>query len=136
MRGFAPGFNSNARPPGTGVNSPLDAQGCTALHLAVQNHDRGAMEKLLRVNANVNQQDKEGQTPLFEAVAVRNIAMAKLLVEKGASFELRDDKKRNVLDWAIEKECAVEFIAELKALGADPATPAIEIRSRGGKDRR
>ena len=128
MRGFAPGFNSNARPPGTGVNSPLDAQGRTALHLAVQKNDRGAMEKLLRVNTNVNQQDKEGQTPLFEAVAVRNIAMAKLLVEKGASFELRDDKKRNVLDWAIEKECAVEFIAELKALGADPATPAIENR--------
>lgn len=128
MRGYAPGFNSNARPPGTGVNSPLDAQGHTALHLAVQKNDRGAMEKLLRVNANVNQQDKEGQTPLFEAVAVKNIALAKLLVEKGASFELRDDKKRNVLDWAIEKECAVEFIAQLKALGADPAAPAIENR--------
>lgn len=129
MRGIVnPGFNGNARPVGTGVNAPLDNEGKTALHIAVKNNDAAGLEKLLRVNANPNQQDKTGQSPLFEAIAARNITLAKVLVEKGASFELRDDKKRTALDWAIEKECDVEFIAQLKSLGADPALPAIDNR--------
>lgn len=128
MRGMASGFNGNARPPGTGVNSPLDAEGRTALHLAVQKNDTAAMDKLLRVNANPNQQDKAGQSPLFAAIEAKNIATVRLLIDKGASFELRDDKKRTALDWAIEKECDVEFIASLKNLGADPNAPALDNR--------
>jgi len=117
-------FNAPSRKPGSGVNSPLDAEGKTALHLAVAKNDEKAIHNLTRVGANPNQQDKEGQTPLFDAILHRNLAMTKLLVEKGASFTVLDDAKRSPLDWAIEKECPVDFIAELRRLGADAATPA------------
>lgn len=128
MRGFNSDFNGKSRKDGSGVNAPLDARGATALHLAVEKNDRAAVEKLSRVGANPNQPDKEGQTPLFTAIAARNIDMVRVLVDKGASFEARDDKKRNALDWAIEKECPVEFIAQLRGFGADPASPAIDNR--------
>ncbi len=128
MRGFNSDFNGKSRKDGSGVNAPLDAKGNTALHFAVEKNDRAALEKLSRVGANPNQPDKEGQTPLFTAITLRNIDMVRVLVDKGASFERRDDKKRNALDWAIEKECPVDFIAQLRVLGADPASPAVESR--------
>lgn len=128
MRGFNSDFNGKSRKDGSGVNAPLDAKGNTALHFAVEKNDRAALEKLSRVGANPNQPDKEGQTPLFTAITARNIDMVRVLVDKGASFEARDDKKRNALDWAIEKECPVEFIAQLRVMGADPASPAVESR--------
>lgn len=128
MRGFNSDFNGKSRKDGSGVNAPLDAHGNTALHLAAALGERATVEKLTRVGANPNQPDKEGQTPLFIAIALRNIEMVRLLVDKGASFEYRDDKKRNALDWAIEKECPVDFIAQLRVMGADPASPAIDSR--------
>lgn len=128
MRGFNSDFNGKSRKDGSGVNAPLDARGSTALHFAVEKNDAAAIEKLTRVGANPNQKDKEGQTPLFTAITLRNIDMVRLLVDHGASFEARDDKKRNALDWAIEKECPVEFIAQLRGFGADPASPAIDSR--------
>ncbi len=128
MRGFNSDFNGKSRKDGSGVNAPLDAKGTTALHVAVEKNDRATVEKLSRVGANPNHPDKEGQTPLFTAITARNIDMVRVLVDKGASFDARDDKKRNALDWAIEKECPVEFIAALRGFGADPASPAIDSR--------
>lgn len=121
-------FNANAHKPGSGVNSPLNEKGHTALHLAVEKRDLAAISRLTRVGADPNQPDKEGQTPLFLAIEKQDIETAKMLASNGASFEARDAKKRGPLDWAIEKECKVEFIAELKALGADPAAPMADQR--------
>lgn len=121
-----PDFSKSVRKPGSGVNAPLDAEGHTALHLAVTGDDLKTLESLLRIGANPNQQDKNGQSPLFEAVRRGSLAMAERLVTAGARFTQLDDKKRSALDWAIEQQQGAGFIEALKTLGADPfaAAPA------------
>ena len=116
-----PYFNTAAKahPEGTGVNAPLNKEGKTALHLAVARNDEKTARNLLRVNANPNQQDKQGQSPLFDAIAAKNMPMVTLLADKGASFDLRDDEKRSALDWAIVCECDITFIEGLRKLGAN-----------------
>src|SRR5690606_31520222 len=93
-------FNASSHKPGSGVNSPLNEKGHTALHLAAEKRDLATIARLTRVGADPNQPDKEGQTPLFIAVEKQDIETVKMLVEQGASFEARDAKKRAPLDWA------------------------------------
>ena len=119
-----PDFSKAVRKPGSGVNAPLDAQGKTALHLAVATQDEKTLRSLLRIGANPNQQDKDGQSPLFEAIRSGNLAFTGLLAQSGASFTQLDDKKRNAFDWAIEQQRDVTFIEALKIFGADPLLPA------------
>src|SRR5471032_2026751 len=115
-------FN-NASRAGSGVNAPLDKTGRTALHIAVEKDDRVSLEKLLRIGAKADQQDRQGQSALFEAVTRRNLGMIELLAQKGASLSLLDDAKRTPLDWAIEQGCGKDLIAKLEELGA-PTAPA------------
>ena len=47
-------------------------------------------------------QDARGNTPLHIAVAEKNLALARILIDKGASLELRNDRGKTPFDLAIE----------------------------------
>ena len=133
-------FNDAAR-RGLGVNAPLDKDGRTALHLAVEKNDKASLAKLLRVGANPDQPDNIGQTALFEAITRKRVDLVELLANGGASLNIMDDKQRTPLDWAIEQNCDTAFVARLKYLGAkpDPApetkrTPLHQAAEKGRKD--
>jgi serine/threonine-protein phosphatase 6 regulatory ankyrin repeat subunit B len=121
---LTPKFNKPVQRPGTGVNSPLDAEGRTALHIAVAQKDGREAQKLIRVGAHPDQPDEKGQSPVYQAIAARDIEMVSLLVKNGASLSLRDKERRSPLEWAIEQKCGIPFLAQLQNLGADPAAQA------------
>lgn len=116
-------FNSSSRKAGIGVNAPVNTDGKTALHLAIEAGDSDAATKLLKIGANPNQQDSSGKSPLFDAIAKQDINLVELLLEKGATFRIQDDTDATPLDFAIEQKCAVEFIQQLKKLGAQLTIP-------------
>lgn len=120
-------FNSAARRTGIGVNAPLDKEGRTALHIAVEKNDKDGLAKLIRVGANPNQPDKNGQSPVYEAIKLKRTDIITLLVQKGASLNVMDDARRTPMDWAIEQGCDADFMAKLKSLGAKP-DPAPETK--------
>lgn len=138
---LSPKFNNHTpKRPGSGVNSPLDAEGRTALHLAVAKNDYNEAMKLIRVGAHPDQPDKNGQGPVFHAIANGSIEMVTLLTERGAKLNLRDDRRRSPLEWAIEQKCDVPFIAKLEELGADlkdvaPRTKRSAMHAAAEKDR-
>ena len=119
-------FNNAAR-RGTGVNAPLDKDGRTALHIAVEKNDKAGLAKLLRVGANPDQVDNNGQSAVFEAISRGRLDLVEFLASKGASLNLADDRKRTPLDWAIEQDRDAVFVARLKYLGAKP-DPAPETK--------
>jgi ankyrin repeat protein len=47
---------------------------------------------LVTFNANLNAQDNKGNTALHYSIAYNNVAVMKLLVEKGASLEIKNHK--------------------------------------------
>lgn len=122
-----PAFNRSSQKPPQGVNAPLDDRGRTALHLAVEKNDERAVQRLLRLGAHINQTDKQGQTPLFEAAAHKNAGMIDLLTSRGARIDHRDTQGRSIADWAIEKGADALFVDILAGYGA-PFEPARTTR--------
>lgn len=122
-----PAFNRSSQKPPQGVNAPLDDRGRTALHLAVEKNDEVAVQRLLRIGANIHQTDKQGHTPLFEAAAHKNANMLELLTARGAKIDHRDQQGRSVADWAIENGADAVFLDILAGYGA-PFEPAQKTR--------
>lgn len=122
-----PAFNRSSQKPPQGVNAPLDDRGRTALHLAVENNDEVAVQRLIRLGANVNQTDKQGQTPLFEAAAHKRENMLEILSARGAKADHRDSQGRGLAEWAIEKGADAVFLEILASYGA-PFDPAKNTR--------
>ena len=58
-------------------------------------HRRNTAQLLVSFNANLNVQDKKGNTALHYSVAYNNAAVMKLLAEKGASLEIKNHKVKN-----------------------------------------
>lgn len=110
-----PSFNNNARKAGTGINAPMDAQERTALHMAVADNDEIALRRLLRIGANPNQPDKQGQPPLFEAVTHKRLHMLETLGHN-SNTQMRDKAGRSLIDWAIEQKAGVEMFHALRAI--------------------
>ena len=121
-------FNIASQRAGKGIDSPLDAAGHTALHMSVKKGDIAAVTRLLRLNANPHHPDKQGQTPLFEALTQHNIDMVKALLDGGATFRMEDDARRTPLMWAIEQNCDTRFLKQLVNLGCD-----LGLQSKSGR---
>lgn len=135
-----PSFNKSSRPVGKGINAPLDDNKRTALHIAAADKDEVSLQRLLRIGANPNLADKFGQTPLFDAVKSGNLAAVKTLANKGARMNHRDDKGRNLIDWAIESGAGATILEALHTLGTDfdtsPKTKqnALHTAAAAGRD--
>lgn len=135
---FPSKFNRPAHRSGTGVNAALNDAGHTALHMAARTGDAMAVRKLLRVGAQPDQKDKEGQSALFAAIDAQSMETVELLTTAGADFSMRDKDGRAPLEWAIEKKCTLEFIMFLEQLsphGAQKDAPTTALHAAALHDR-
>ncbi|NWX06686.1 ANKR7 protein, partial [Caloenas nicobarica] len=71
-----------------------DADGNTALHLAVLSPNMTVAWLLLEYNANIDAQNKEGFTPLNLAVSNHHEELVELLRKKGADGHVEDPCER------------------------------------------
>ncbi|KAL7920173.1 hypothetical protein ACQKWADRAFT_322360 [Trichoderma austrokoningii] len=65
--------------------------GTTALHWAAKSGDEKMVELLLRNNADMDLQRRDGKTALFLTVLYGHVGVVRLLVNKGANMELKNE---------------------------------------------
>ncbi len=86
---------------GVSPNATDSFAGETALHHAAGHPRRlGILQVLVRAGANLNAQDKGGQTALFTAAIVRNNAAIRALLEAGADPWVRKNTGETALAYA------------------------------------
>lgn len=77
-----------------------DADGCTALHLAVAEGCVLTAAKLLSLGADIDARTKRGETPLMLAAAQGKKAMLDLLLSEKPGLSLTDNQGRTAADYA------------------------------------
>lgn len=71
------------------------------LHKAVEENHRAAVRAILGVGADVNEADRNGETPVFAAVRNGNLEMVRLLIEWNASVDVVNRRHQSVTDIAV-----------------------------------
>lgn len=81
-----------------------DKNGVTPLMFAAQRiHSRDPAQLLLTFSARMNVQDSKGNTPLHYCVAFNNVTVMKILLEKGASLDIKNNKGLDPVEFAIDR---------------------------------
>jgi hypothetical protein len=94
---------------GFNVNSVIDPLGNTVLHNLVKKSENIPIIQILVDNgANININDRDGETPLDVAIAINDQPMIKFLKEKGANVGTLKQK-------TIDKDVLYEYIKEQQA---------------------
>jgi hypothetical protein len=99
------------------LNLQVGGAQSTLLHTAAYNSQPEMVEELLRRGANVNTQNRDGHTPLYDVVLKGDTKSAKLLLEAGADFSIADKDGLTPLQLALQRQ-RPEFEALLRAKGA------------------
>lgn len=73
-----------------------------ALIIAVKFGCKKSVEKLLKYNINVNQQDDQGNTALYYAIKIQNISIIKILLHSNADMNLKNNNGISALNYANE----------------------------------
>lgn len=89
------------------VDKIMDANGNTALLLAVCKKDLKEVQSLIRKGANINAANKEGFTVLFFACMYNHSEIIKYLIENGANVKTIDNFGNTVLHQA--GLCSLDF---------------------------
>lgn len=92
-----------------------DENGCTPLHIAVQDGFVDIAEYLISKGADVNEKDAHGYTCLH---LVKSLEMAELLISKGAEVDVKEDYGLTPLHNAV-LEGYDEIVVFLLSKGAD-----------------
>jgi ankyrin repeat protein len=107
---------------GTPIELSYDFTGKTALHLSIIYKQWAVFKYLIQYGANIHTQCQYGkcqQAPLHLAVRMKNIPMIRLLLEKGADVNAKDEGGKTPLCLAIYTENN-EIVKLLLSYGADP----------------
>ncbi|KAI9350784.1 DHHC palmitoyltransferase-domain-containing protein, partial [Obelidium mucronatum] len=82
----------------------LDTMGRTSLMWAAyQGNSEDTMRVLLKFNALIDRTDSTGMTALHWAVVSNHLKFAKILIDAGASTDMKDPQGKTPADWAQEK---------------------------------
>lgn len=76
-----------------------DIAGNVALHYAVEQKNREVLDYILSWRPNLDHQNRDGETPLMRAAAVRNPAFVRALLARGANPGLKDKRGRTYADY-------------------------------------
>ncbi|RJE22654.1 CorA-like Mg2+ transporter protein [Aspergillus sclerotialis] len=104
---------------GASLDDMTQENGSTAIHLAAEHNQVGAIDILLKHGASINDLNDFNYTPLIYACWAGNLEAAKLLVSKGANPACIDYKRWNPLSWACRYGHAniVRFLLSLDQIG-------------------
>ena len=99
----------------------LLGSGCTnSLNRAISREHPEAIQKFLKAGADVNERDDDGCTPLIYAAQSGDLALIKILVERGATVNSVDNGGGSALGYLVSREHHKNAeIAFLLARGAD-----------------
>jgi len=111
---------------GTTTAQAPQADGTTALHLAVRSNDLPTVQKLLKSGANANAANRYGVTPLFLAVENANAEIVTTLLKAGANDKAPLSAGQTLL-MAAARTGNPDIVKLLLDRGADPN--AIEPRN-------
>jgi ankyrin repeat protein len=96
------------------------------LTLAIRQKNVPKVQQLLAGGANVNERDEgDEQTPLMWAVQVKDAALVRILLERGAAVNVQDDFGKTALMFAAEKDDA-DIIKLLLRHGADVSARTVK----------
>lgn len=74
-----------------------DINGCTPLHIAVLTENQAIIEILIRLGADVNRPNHEGETPIFNAVRNNSSRfLINYLISEGAIIDLSNKKNQSL----------------------------------------
>lgn len=82
--------------PNLGISAPYR----TLLETAINNSDKPMVELLLKHKARVNEQDRDGDTPLHHAAWIYNRDIVMILLDHGADVTIKDNKRNTPADSA------------------------------------
>lgn len=89
-----------------------NAEGQTALHLAMETDDPQAVQRLLKSGAKLNLQNQAGQTPLALALEKRTFALASLLLKAGANPQLLPAGQNSLLPAVLSSYADLQAAAD------------------------
>lgn len=99
----------------------LNNNGCSLLHIAVDNLNQEAVQLLLKNNANPDIVDMQGNTPLIYAACRFNYPLTKAILEAGANPNIKGDQGMTAIRWAITNPSGDENLVNLLLqFGANP----------------
>lgn len=81
---------------GLSVDSGVNAYGQTPLHIAARDGQADFTELFLNCGADTEARDHDSETPLWLAARYKNLAVVKILLEKGANAAARRQRPRPV----------------------------------------
>ena len=82
----------------------------TALHLACDIGNPRVVQVLIDGGAEINVRDVEGATPLFRAVASKNLIVTRLLLQRGASTRISRVDGKSIFDIAEEDPNMIQLL--------------------------
>ena len=92
--------------------------GAGDLSMAIRKEDHKTVDAALSAEANVNELDASGYSPLFHAVVARDVGVVEMLLKAGANVALEGQSREPL--WAAVVNGDKEIVAALLAKGSDP----------------
>jgi ankyrin repeat protein len=90
------------------INIPHDKRGNTYLHIVASRGRDDVIKVLIENNADINQQNIDGETCFHEAVESGRFKTVKLLIEYGANVNLKDKNGNTALHMAASNYREIE----------------------------
>lgn len=96
------------------IKTKRDADGHSALRVAVEHRHQDAVELILKHTSNVDSTDFEGNSTLMVAVKNDDFNMAQLLIKNGATIDLTNNDGISAADLSVDKPHFVALFGKAK----------------------
>ena len=104
---------------GADINIQTNICNHTILHMSILRGNMEAAKTIINLGADVNIQDKEGETALYLAVHLNRKEIIEELIKAGANLNIQDIKGRTALHLAVLETRLCEYVNILIGAGAD-----------------
>jgi ankyrin repeat protein len=94
----------------------------TPLSISVENGDIASTTALLNAGANLNAKNRYQRTPFLSAVIAGQVSIARLLAQRGADVQAKDNRGREALHYAVENRSPdmLNYLLSLRPANLSP----------------